>query len=126
MSDVREGPVINVMAWLATSTRASASATDAQMQLVDRIATCIGGTSEASRLRSRAGYTPGSRIAQDPAQGASRFDLAAHERPLGADGVELGGETRCQIGGLGPGAWGGEGRCAARVMAHLVQRRAGR
>src|SRR5438093_39982 len=54
MSEVRDGPVMNVMAWLATLRRASASPSDSQMQGVDRSATWIGGTSESSRLRSRA------------------------------------------------------------------------
>src|SRR2546422_5556166 len=54
MSEVRDGPVMNVVAWLATLTRASASPSDSQMQRRDSTATWIRGTSESSRLCSRA------------------------------------------------------------------------
>src|SRR5207244_3924777 len=54
ISEVRDGPVMKVIAWLsAWRTWASPSPSDSQMQRVDNNATWIGGTSDNSRLRRR-------------------------------------------------------------------------
>src|SRR2546428_7944721 len=62
MSEVRDGPVMNVITWLATPppgcrTRARASPSESQMQRADSSATWIGGTSDTTPPSPRADST---------------------------------------------------------------------